>query len=203
MDIMKPSIRSLALFLSLTITFTVGAAQLDGKPRVRLTTSLGEIVIELEPRRAPETVNNFLTYLQMGWYDGTIFHRVIDGFVIQGGGYHPSLEAVPQREPIRNESKNGLSNRVGTIAMARTRDPHSASSQFFINLRDNTALDYNGGADPSGWGYAVFGRVVEGMEVVRKIGAVPTGAKGPFRGDVPRTDVVIEKMQLVETANSR
>lgn len=203
MDAMKHFARFLTLVLSLTVTPGLLADQTDVKPRIRMITNLGELVIELEPGRAPQTVNNFLTYLQLGWYDGTIFHRVIDGFVIQGGGFHPSLEAIPQRDPIPNESGNGLSNRTGTIAMARTRDPHSASSQFYINLRDNTSLDYKGGADPSGWGYAVFGRVVEGMEVVKKIGGVPTGSKGPFPRDVPRTDVVLEKVLLIETAKSQ
>lgn len=179
------------------MTVSISAWGAAPKPQVRLATSMGDIVIELEQERAPATVNNFLTYLQYGTYNGTIFHRVIDGFVIQGGGLDRQLKRVPSREPVQNESQNGLSNLAGTIAMARTRDPHSATSQFFINLRDNKSLDYGGGADPSGWGYTVFGRVVEGMDVVRRIGSVPTGAKGRFPRDVPVTDVVINGVSLV------
>ena len=156
-----------------------------------------DIVIELEQERAPATVNNFLTYLQFGTYNGTIFHRVIDGFVIQGGGFSAEMQRVPSREPIQNESKNGVSNLAGTVAMARTRDPHSATNQFYINLRDNKSLDYGGGADPSGWGYTVFGRVVAGMDVVKRIGGVRTGSKGPFRRDVPLTDVVLKEVVLL------
>ncbi len=189
--------RLLTLALMVALAATASAADGADRPRVRLITNLGEITIELEPERAPKTVDNFLTYLRTGAYDHTIFHRVVGGFVIQGGGYRPTLRAVPQRPPIRNESDNGLSNRTGTIAMARTSNPHSATSQFYINLRDNPALDYHAGAKPSPWGYAVFGRVVEGMGVVRKIGAVPTGPRGPFPEQVPLIDVVLEKAQLI------
>ena len=184
----------LAAWLATTSAAAWGAAP---KPQVRLATSMGDIVIELEQERAPATVNNFLTYLQFGTYNGTIFHRVIDGFVIQGGGFSAEMQRVPSREPIQNESKNGVSNLAGTVAMARTRDPHSATNQFYINLRDNKSLDYGGGADPSGWGYTVFGRVVAGMDVVKRIGGVRTGSKGPFRRDVPLTDVVLKEVVLL------
>lgn len=200
---MKRTYRHFILVFGLTLSFGLWAQQTEGKPRVRLVTSMGEIVIELEQRRAPETVNNFLTYLQMGWYDGTIFHRVIKGEIIQGGGFRSSFEAIPRRTSIRNESKNGLSNLKGTIAMARTADPHSATNQFYINLNDNTSLDFGGGADRSGWGYAVFGRVVEGLEVAEKIGAVATGPKGPFTEDVPRSNVVLEKVELVRETQAQ
>lgn len=203
MNNMKRTYRHFILVFGLTLSFGLWAQQTEGKPRVRLVTSMGEIVIELEQRRAPETVNNFLTYLQMGWYDGTIFHRVIKGKIIQGGGFRSSFEAIPRRTSIRNESKNGLSNLKGTIAMARTADPHSATNQFYINLNDNTSLDFGGGADRSGWGYAVFGRVVEGLEVAEKIGAVATGPKGPFTEDVPRSNVVLEKVELVRETQAQ
>lgn len=203
MNNMKRTYRHFILVFGLTLSFGLWAQQTEGKPRVRLVTSMGEIVIELEQRRAPETVNNFLTYLQMGWYDGTIFHRVIKGKIIQGGGFRSGFEAIPRRTSIRNESKNGLSNLKGTIAMARTADPHSATNQFYINLNDNTSLDFGGGADRSGWGYAVFGRVVEGLEVAEKIGAVATGPKGPFTEDVPRSNVVLEKVELVRETQAQ
>lgn len=196
---MNPYVRPLILVLALVASFTLSAAGAE-KPRVRMSTNLGEIVVELEPERAPVTVDNFLAYVRQGAFNDTLFHRVVSGFVIQGGGFNPSLQPIAQRAPIRNESNNGLSNRAGTIAMARTSNPNSATSQFYINLRDNPALDYHGGADPSGWGYAVFGRVIQGMDVVRKIGAVRTGPRGPFPGQVPLSDVVLEKAQLIQPA---
>ncbi|GAB4345244.1 MAG: peptidylprolyl isomerase [Gammaproteobacteria bacterium] len=197
---MKPLSRnSLPVFLiSLMLTLSGQPAGAAPKPQVRLSTTLGDIVVELDMERAPQTVNNFLTYLQYGSYNGTIFHRVIPGFVIQGGGFTPDFRRVPTQAPVHNESRGGLSNRTGTIAMARTRDPHSATSQFYINLRDNTSLDYGGGADPSGWGYTVFGRVIEGMDVVQRIAAVPTGSGGPFRRDVPREAVVLKEATLLD-----
>ena len=162
-----------------------------GKPRAVLHTSAGDIVIELYPDQAPETVENFLQYVEDGFYAGTIFHRVVPGFVIQGGGFTPQMEQKRTREPVRNEASNGLANERGTLSMARTQDPHSATSQFFINLKDNTFLN-PGGADPHG--YAVFGRVVEGMEVVDRIAGMPTGRRGPFT-DVPRDPPVIESAE--------
>ena len=165
-------------------------------PQVRLETSLGPIVLELDAEKAPATVENFLTYVREGFYDGTIFHRVIDGFMIQGGGFTDDYERKPTRDPIRNEADNGLKNLRGTIAMARTGNPHSATSQFFINVADNGFLDHTA-PDPRGWGYCVFGHVVEGMDVVDLIRAVPTGPGGPFPKDAPQDPVVIERAQVV------
>ncbi len=156
-------------------------------PRVKIETNKGVIVIQLNWDKAPITSGNFARYVKEGFYDGTVFHRVIPGFVVQGGGYTREFKKKPTHEPIRNESNNGLSNVRGTIAMARTRDPHSATSQFYINLVDNTRLDYRDGQ----WGYTVFGRVVEGMEVVDAIARIQTGSRGPFPRDVPLEDVFI------------
>jgi len=158
--------------------------------RVRLRTTKGEIVIELDQERAPRTVENFLQYVEGGFYDGTIFHRVIDGFMIQGGGYEPGLKRKPTNDPIVNEADNGLSNEEGTIAMARTSDPHSASAQFFINVKDNDFLDHSA-PTPQGWGYCVFGHVVEGMETVHAIKHVETGTTRGMQ-DVPVEDILIE-----------
>ena len=165
-------------------------------PKVLLKTSMGDITVELYPDKAPKSVENFLAYAKSGFYDGTIFHRVIATFMIQGGGFtNNDLQRPKQtRASIVNESKNGLSNLQGTLAMARTQDPNSATAQFFINTVDNPRLDYTDDASP---GYCVFGKVVSGLDVVDKIKAVPTGAQGPFRSDVPTTPVVIEKAILV------
>ncbi len=162
---------------------------------VKLTTTLGEILIELYPEQAPQTCENFLQYVKDGFYDGTIFHRVISNFMIQGGGFEPGMIQKPAREPITNEAKNGLSNAVGTLAMARTSAPHSASAQFFINVSNNAFLDYPG---QDGWGYCVFGKVVDGLAVVEQIKAVATGSHGPF-GDVPLEDVLIQRAEVVES----
>jgi len=162
--------------------------------KVLLKTNMGDIVIELYPDKAPKSVENFLTYVKSGFYDDTIFHRVIAGFMIQGGGFTKDLTQKKTRAPIAIESKNGLSNLRGTLAMARTGDPNSATAQFFINTVDNARLDYVSDANP---GYAVFGKVIGGLDVVDKIRAVPTGAQGPFRSDVPTTLVSIQKMTLV------
>ncbi|RMG31267.1 MAG: peptidyl-prolyl cis-trans isomerase [Gammaproteobacteria bacterium] len=159
---------------------------------VHMQTNHGEIVLELYPDKAPETVANFLAYVRSGFYDGTLFHRVIPGFMIQGGGFEPGMKRKPTRAPIRNEADNGLRNRAGTIAMARTPDPHSATSQFFINVKDNDFLDFTA-PTPQGYGYCVFGRVVRGMDVVHAIEKVPTGTRYGYR-DVPLHDVVIEKV---------
>ena len=165
---------------------------LAANPRVDLKTSDGTIVLELYPKKAPKTVANFLEYVRSGFYDGTIFHRVIDGFMIQGGGFTTAYKRKPTRPPIPNEANNGLSNARGTVAMARTSDPNSATAQFFINVADNTFLDYKS-PTPAGWGYCVFGKVVKGMSVVDKIRKTPTGAGGPFPQNVPQTPIVIEK----------
>lgn len=163
--------------------------------KVELTTTYGSIIIELDTEKAPITANNFAQYVKDGFYDGTIFHRVISNFMVQGGGFTDSFEQKETRAPIENEAGNGLSNTIGAVAMARTSDPHSASAQFFINVNDNLFLDKERSQD--GWGYAVFGRVVEGMDVVEKIKAVPTGTRG-FHQDVPKEDVIIEKAVVTE-----
>lgn len=162
-------------------------------PRVELKTTQGTIVVELNPALAPKTVENFLAYVKSGFYAGTVFHRVIDGFMIQAGGMDKNMSEKTTRAPIQNEAKNGLKNSTGTIAMARTSEPHSASAQFFINLKDNTPLDY---PSRDGWGYAVFGKVVEGMDVVNKIAKVETGRKGSHE-NVPTTPIVIESAKLL------
>jgi len=161
---------------------------------VRMQTSQGTIVLELDAQHAPKTVENFLEYARSGFYDGTIFHRVIPGFMIQGGGFEPSMQQKPTRAPVQNEADNGLKNKTGTIAMARTPDPNSATAQFFINVKDNGFLDYTA-PTPQGWGYCVFGKVVEGMDVVHKIEHVATGTRAGYQ-DVPTQDVVIEKVTV-------
>lgn len=158
---------------------------------VRLVTSQGDIVLQLDPAKAPRTVENFVQYVKAGHYNGTVFHRVIDGFMIQGGGMTPDMKEKPTRAPIQLESQNGLSNQRGTVAMARTRDPHSATAQFFINAANNDFLNFKA-ESVQGWGYAVFGKVVAGTEVVDAIEKVRTGRKG-FHDDVPLEDVVITK----------
>ena len=171
-----------------------------GASRVRLETTLGAFTIEVDPVRAPLTAASFLQYARDQHYDGTIFHRVIGNFVIQGGGYLPDGTEKPVRGAVPNESGNGLSNRRGTVALARTGDPHSGTSQFFVNLADNIALD----PSPTRWGYAVFGRVVEGMEVVDRIASVATEPRAPFGEDTPLQPVVITTARIVgETAASQ
>lgn len=170
--------------------FTINSASAQDPLLARIQTSVGDIVIELDEQRAPGTVKNFQQYADSGFYDGTIFHRVIEGFMIQGGGFSQNYMRKQTRRPITNEAVNGLSNLKYSIAMARTSSPHSATSQFFINGADNTNLDHTG-RDSRGWGYAVFGRVVEGHDVVDQISEVATGAAGPFRSDVPRDQVII------------
>ena len=162
-------------------------------PQVTLKTSEGTIVVELEADKAPASTQNFLQYVQDKHYDGTVFHRVIPNFMIQGGGFTTDMKQKGVRAPIGNEAKNGLRNARGTLAMARTGDPHSATAQFFINHKDNVFLDYPG---QDGWGYAVFGKVVSGMEVVDKIARVPTGRVGPF-SDVPQKPVLIQSATLI------
>jgi peptidyl-prolyl cis-trans isomerase B (cyclophilin B) len=164
---------------------------------IKLHTNFGVIGVEVDTVNTPKTAQNFIDYVQSGHYDGTIFHRVIDGFMVQGGGFLPGMEQKETKAQIENEAKQGiaagLKNTIGTLAMARTSDPHSASAQFFINVGNNDFLDYPG---QDGWGYAVFGKVVEGMDVVEKIKGVPTGRNG-FHRDVPVQDVVIERAEIV------
>jgi peptidyl-prolyl cis-trans isomerase B (cyclophilin B) len=166
---------------------------------IRIQTSKGVIELELDATKAPQTVKNFLEYVQSGFYDGTIFHRVIDGFMIQGGGLEPGMkEKRATHAPIKNEADNGLKNERGTVAMARTNDPHSATAQFFINVVNNSFLNHSS-PTTDGWGYCVFGRVTNGMDVVDAIKGVATTSKGYFQ-DVPAEDVVIEKVEVVENS---
>ncbi|VVE00034.1 Peptidyl-prolyl cis-trans isomerase cyp18 [Pandoraea soli] len=166
----------------------------DARPQVQFKTSAGNFVVELNPKAAPKTVENFLQYVNSGFYNGTIFHRVIGNFMIQGGGFTPEMNEKPTRAPIPIESQNGLKNVTGAIAMARTSNPNSATAQFFINVKDNASLDY---PNPDGYGYAVFGKVVSGMDTVEKIKGVATTRKGMYQ-DVPATPVVIESASVVK-----
>ena len=163
---------------------------------VIIRTTFGEITLELDAERAPKTVENFLNYARSGYYDGTIFHRVIDNFMIQGGGFDTEMRQKEAGEPIENEADNGLKNDFGTIAMARTTDPHSATAQFFINVKDNDFLNHTA-KNMQGWGYTVFGKVIDGADVLDKIRAVPTGSQGPHQ-DVPKEPVIIESVQVQE-----
>lgn len=174
----------------------MSASAMAANPEVEIKTNMGSVTVELYQDKAPKTVENFLSYVKEGHYSGTIFHRVIKGFMIQGGGYTEGYREKPTRAPIVNEAKNGLKNEVGTLAMARTSDPDSATAQFFINVNENRFLNYY---DPSPMkaGYAVFGKVIKGMDVVNRIAALPTGSGGPFATDVPANPVVIEKMTLL------
>ena len=184
----------LALFFLLTTALT-SAAESQDPVSVLITTSKGDITVELLPAKAQETVANFLRYVDEGFYNGTIFHRVISGFMIQGGGYDQDYTKKQTHDPVTNEADNGLSNVRGSIAMARTGEPHSATAQFFINHTDNPALDHRNKG--TGWGYAVFGKVVDGMAVVDRIANVKTGPGGPFRQDAPREMIIIEKISLI------
>jgi cyclophilin family peptidyl-prolyl cis-trans isomerase len=182
--------------LSLMLAGPTLAQEVKGEnsaPRVRVMTTSGSFVIELDPGRAPLTVEAFLGYVTSGFYSGTVFHRVVQGFITQGGGYTKELELKPTTENVVNESGNGLSNLRGTVGLARSNEPHSGTSQFYVNLADNIDLNPR----PTRWGYAVFGKVVEGMEVVDDIGHRPTGAGGPFDRNVPVESIVIEAVQLL------
>ncbi len=192
-----------SLLTSLLLLSILGLAQAGDKtdrPKVRIVTNLGEIEAVLYADKAPETVKNFLRYVDEGFYDGTVFHRVISSFMIQGGGFDVNLQKKPTHEPIRNEAANGLKNRRGTLAMARTMDPHSATAQFFINVVDNPFLDYKSPKNGRTFGYAVFGKVTRGMDVVDKIRYVETGPGGPFPRDVPQQPVIIEKIERIQPA---
>jgi peptidyl-prolyl cis-trans isomerase B (cyclophilin B) len=182
--------------ISAIFALTVAFAAIAGdNPTVEMDTTKGKIVLELDADKAPKTVKNFLAYVDAGFFNGTIFHRVIPNFMIQGGGFTADMKQKKARAPIDNEADNRLRNERGTIAMARTSDPHSATAQFFINTKSNDFLNYKG-KSPQGWGYAVFGRVVEGMTVVDAISGVKTGAHGRFR-DVPTDPIVITKVKRI------
>lgn len=189
-----------AAFLSAVIlvlaSIGVATANSGDKVMVEMHTSKGLITLELDAEKAPVTVANFIEYVNSGHFDGTIFHRVIPGFVIQGGGLESGMKEKPTQAPIENEADNGLKNVTGSICMARTNDPHSATSQFFINLKDNQFLDHTE-KSPQGWGYAVFGQVTDGMDVVEAIAAVQTGNAG-FHQDVPVEDIVVEKVTITD-----
>jgi len=174
------------------VASTADDAQIDDRPQVMLVTSVGDIMLELDARRAPDSVENFIEYVNDGFYDGTIFHRVIEGFMIQGGGFTKDYDRKATRSAIHNEANNGLSNEQYSIAMARTNAPHSATSQFFINDANNSNLDHSA-PTPRGWGYTVFGRVINGESVVDAISQVSTGAGGPFSRDAPRKQIIIER----------
>ncbi len=183
----------LGVFCALLLSTAVQAAN----PQVEIRTSSGVILVELNPDKAPKTVANFLQYVRDGFYKQTIFHRVIPGFMIQGGGFGKTMEQKPTRDPVAIESDNGLKNTTGTIAMARTQNPNSATAQFFINVADNVFLNYTA-QTVRGYGYTVFGTVIKGMDVVERIAKTPTGPGGPFPRDVPQDQVVIEEIKLVE-----
>ncbi|WP_317201761.1 peptidylprolyl isomerase [Janthinobacterium sp.] len=187
----------MALFAGLTLSGVVLAA--GAAPQVSLKTNLGVIVVELDQEKAPKSVDNFLQYVKSGFYKGTIFHRVIDGFMVQGGGFDKKMTQKATNKPVQNEAKNGLRNLPYTIAMARTADPHSATAQFFINVGDNGALDYPG---RDGFGYTVFGKVVSGMDVVDKIKSAPVADLGPYQ-NVPVTPIVIESATLLNGAANK
>ena len=180
---------------ALAASATLNMPALAANPMVEMKTNQGEIVVELYADKAPKSAENFVQYVKDGFYDGTVFHRVLVGFMIQGGGFDAQMNQTDTRAPIENEAKNGLRNEPGTLAMARTSDPHSATAQFFINLKPNTFLDY---PSRDGWGYAVFGKVVRGMDVVEKIGKLATGNLGMHQ-NVPLEPVVVESARLLET----
>jgi len=192
---MKKLITTCAFALLLVANSNVFAAN----PKVRMETTKGVVIIKLHADKAPKTVENFLRYANEGKYDGTIFHRVIKAFMNQGGGFTPDFKKVDTFAPIKNEADNGLKNTIGTIAMARTGDPHSATNQFFINTADNAFLDHKD-KTKGGWGYCVFGTIVDGMDVMNRISKVPTGANGPFQRDVPMEEILIQKVSVVEEA---
>lgn len=193
---MRNTIVSLMLLLFTTLSFATENKMSDTQTKVKMTTSLGAIVIQLDHAKAPVSAANFVEYVKSGFYDGTIFHRVIPGFMAQGGGFDNGFNQKSTNAPIKNEADNGLKNKRGSIAMARTNDPHSATAQFFINYKDNSFLDHTS-PTPSGWGYAVFGEVTEGMDVVDAMAKQPTGNRGMHQ-DVPKTDIVIEKAEIIE-----
>lgn len=186
------------LITALMITLAAGMAQ-AGNPMVEMQTNQGNVVIELYPDKAPKTVENFLRYVQSGFYEGTVFHRVVKNFMVQGGAFDKTLTYRKGDDPIQCEAKNGLTNEVGTIAMARARDPNSATTQFFFNLESNKHLNHHRD-HPDYYGHAVFGKIVKGLDVMEKIAATQTGAAGPFKSDVPVEPVVIEKVALLPDA---
>lgn len=193
---MRAFIFSMMLLLTTTLSFATENKMSDTPSKVKLTTSLGEIIIQLNPEKAPISSANFLTYVNEGFYNNTIFHRVIPGFMAQGGGFDTDFNQKAVHAPIKNEADNGLPNKRGSIAMARTNVPDSATAQFFINYKDNASLNHTS-PTPSGWGYAVFGEVIEGMDVVDAMAKQPTGNRGGHQ-DVPKTDIIVEKAEVIQ-----
>ena len=191
-----PRRRFLNLIAAASLACGISASHAADSPQVLLKTNMGDIVLELYPDKAPKTVENFLAYVKKGHYQGTIFHRVISGFMVQGGGFDKDMNEKPTNPPIQNEAKNGLKNENYTVAMARRPDPHSASAQFFINVKNNEFLDYPG---QDGWGYCVFGKVIKGTDVVDKIKQVPTANKGMYQ-NVPATPVIIESASIQKSS---
>ena len=191
---MKNLIKSILAFFA--IIGVIGNLQAADKPKVHFKTTMGDFTIELEPDKAPITVANFIEYVRAGHYDGLIFHRVIKSFMVQGGGFDKNYTKMSTRQPIENEADKGLSNERGTIAMARTGDPHSATNQFFINVKYNGFLNHQAKSQ-QGWGYTAFGRVIDGMNIVGRISRMETGPGGPFPSDVPVKQVIIEKVKII------
>lgn len=191
--------RNIKLLSAFVLSFLFSVTAFAANPQIEIRTNFGNIMLELYPDKVPKTVENFLQYVKEGYYNSTVFHRVIPGFMIQGGGFDKALRQKSTRQPVENEAGNGLKNESGTIAMARTSDPHSASAQFFINVADNAFLNYTA-STPRGYGYTVFGKVTRGMEIVNKIATTPTGAGGPFPSDVPKETIIIEEIKLISTA---
>jgi cyclophilin family peptidyl-prolyl cis-trans isomerase len=193
---------ALRLALSFLMCFVLTAQAQSTNPQVKFVTSAGEFIVEVYPDKTPKTAENFLSYVRDGHYNGTLFHRVINNFMVQGGGYDTKYNEKNTRPPIKHEgaeakANGGLRNTVGTLSMARTNNPHSASAQFFINVKDNDFLDHQS-TTSQGWGYVAFGKVISGMDVVNRIKALPTGPGGPFPTDVPQTPVVIQSATLVK-----
>ena len=193
---MRNIVLAMMLFLTTTYSFATENKMSDTQNKVKLTTNLGEIVIQLNAEKAPISTENFLTYVKEGFYSGTIFHRIIPGFMAQGGGFDKDFDQKAVHASIKNEADNGLKNTRGTLAMARTPDPDSATAQFFINYKDNSFLDYSAPTQ-NGWGYAVFAEVIEGMDVVDAMADAATGNRGGHQ-DVPKENIVIEKAEIIE-----
>jgi len=192
---MRKSLITLMLILTTTFSFATENKMSDTQNQVKLTTSMGDIVIQLNAEKAPISTENFLTYVKEGFYAGTIFHRIIPSFMAQGGGFDTDFNQKEVHDSIKNEADNGLRNTRGSLAMARTPDPDSATAQFFINLKDNSFLDYTS-PTPNGWGYAVFAEVIEGMDIVDAMAGVTTGNRGHHQ-DVPKEDIIIEKAEIL------
>lgn len=200
-----PELKSILVVLIMLAGLSTGQAaetQAAATIEVKIQTNYGDILLELYPDKAPKTVNNFLNYVDTNFYTNTVFHRVIDGFMIQGGGFTQQFKRKPTNPPVINEADNGLLNGPGTIAMARTSEPHSATAQFFINLKNNKSLDHTA-KTPRGWGYTVFGKVIKGMGVVDSIRQLPTGPGGPFPRDVPKSPAVIIGISRMQTDNQQ